>query len=131
MPEYTKAELTEWLFSQELFHKLFQEWKISNFKKELIPSVDRIDNSKGYSFGNIQLMTWNENNYKAHADRKSGQLITTHKTVLQFTKDGKFVAKYISIHQAGRETGISFKSISRVCNGERNFTGGYVWKFKN
>ena len=61
MPEYELEQLREWLYSQPNFDQLFLEWTNSGHDTMLIPSVDRIDNSIGYTFSNIQLMTWQEN----------------------------------------------------------------------
>lgn len=51
--------------------------------------------------------------------------------VLQFTKDGQFVAKYSNASEAERETGISRGSISRCCKGERRSAGKerHLWKY--
>ena len=51
--------------------------------------------------------------------------------VLQFTKDGQFVAKYSSAGEAERQTGINKGSILRCCKGERKSTGidGHIWKY--
>lgn len=66
--KYTKQELKEWLFSQKLFHELFNNWKNSNFESKLKPSVDRIDQNKHYELKNIQLMTWGENKNKGYIE---------------------------------------------------------------
>ena len=70
LPTYTKQELKEWLFSQPLFHKLFDNWKRLDFQSEYRPSVDRKNDEIGYTMANIQLMTWEENNQKGYATRK-------------------------------------------------------------
>jgi group I intron endonuclease len=49
--------------------------------------------------------------------------------VLQFTKDGQFVAKYSSASEAERQTGIIRGSILRCCKGERRSAGGSIWKY--
>lgn len=64
MPTYTKEWLQEWLLAQPNFQTLLDEWVASDYSKWLAPSVDRIDNSIGYTEDNIQLMTWKENHLK-------------------------------------------------------------------
>lgn len=68
-PTYTKKELGEWLFSQSNFDKLYKNWVNSGHKKDLRPSVDRIDDNISYNMSNIQLMTWKENNEKGYKTR--------------------------------------------------------------
>ncbi|MFT3909939.1 MAG: IS1595 family transposase [Ferruginibacter sp.] len=43
--------------------------------------------------------------------------------------NGKVVATYTSIVEAGEITGIKKQSISRALRGKRNTTGGYQWKY--
>jgi len=71
-PNYTKQGFNTWILSQQNFKKLYDNWVKSGYDKWLKPSVDRIDNYKGYCFDNIQLVTWKENYEKGHADRKNG-----------------------------------------------------------
>lgn len=53
------------------------------------------------------------------------------KTVLQYTKDGQFIAEYPSMMEASRKTGINNSCICMCCSGKRNSTGGFIWKYKN
>lgn len=53
-----------------------------------------------------------------------------NKPVLQYDLDGNFIAEYGSAREAARATGIGYKMISRVCNGKRPHTHGFVFKFK-
>ena len=43
---------------------LFELWKESNHNKFLRPTIDRIDNLKGYELDNIQVLTNYENSCK-------------------------------------------------------------------
>jgi len=51
------------------------------------------------------------------------------KEVIQSFLDGVFVAQYISVAEASRETGISKTCISRCCREERENSGGFLWKY--
>ena len=51
-------------------------------------------------------------------------------TVLQFTKDGQFVAEYPTAAEADRVTGINRTTIGLVCKGKGKTAGGFVWKYK-
>lgn len=78
MPTYSKEDLGQWLKSQSNFEELWDGWVESNYDTKLVPSVDRLDDSKGYSLGNIQLTTWSENNLKGHNDNRFNRLIKTN-----------------------------------------------------
>ena len=54
------------------------------------------------------------------------------KSVLQFTRQGEFVAEFPSIHEAERQTKIPQSNISMCCNGDKKYShaGGYVWRYK-
>lgn len=51
------------------------------------------------------------------------------KKVYQFDVDGKFIKSYNSISTACNETKINKTSIAKVCRGERNTAGGFMWKY--
>lgn len=131
-PAYSRDELSEWIFAQPLFHSLFQSWVASGYDVLLKPSVDRIDDYKGYAFGNIQLMTWGENKRKAHKDKRDGKNTKCSVAVLQIDASGQVVAEYVSAVEAGRITGIHRTSIAKCCGGKPGYVtaGGYLWRFK-
>jgi len=51
------------------------------------------------------------------------------KNVLQYSLDGELLAQYKSVSEASRQTEISKTCISRVCRGERNHTGGFIFMY--
>jgi len=51
------------------------------------------------------------------------------KTVNQISLDGDLIACYESVSEASRMTGISKTCISRCCRGERQQSGGFLWKY--
>ena len=131
LPTYTKKELSNWLLNDWLFNLLYNNWVNCGYFKNTTPSVDRIDDSKGYSFDNVQLMTWGENRAKQSVDMRNGKLntIVPHKAVLQFTKNGKFIKEYVSASEASRQIGSKSSHISECCNSKLKSSNGYVWKF--
>lgn len=44
-------------------------------------------------------------------------------------KTNKIINIFESMSEAERKTGISSKQIWKVCNGKREITGGYIWKY--
>lgn len=126
-PTYTKQELKDWLFSQEKFHLLYDNWKRLDFQKNYVPSVDRIDDNIGYTIANIQLLTWEENNKKGYKSRASGENTKASKGVKQYSKDGVLIKKFYSMNEASRKTGVRQGNIAQCCNNERNTAGGFVW----
>lgn len=53
------------------------------------------------------------------------------KPVLQFDKDGNFIAEYPSARIASKETGVANQGISKCCLGKGKTSGGYIWMFKD
>jgi len=133
LPAYTREQLKEWLLSQDKYHTIHSQWADSGYKKELTPSVDRLDDYKGYRFDNIQITTWEDNNLKGRSDIYSGKNTKYSKAVLQLDCFGEIIKEYKSIAIAARENNLHLTAISAVCRGvESNYTaGGFVWKFKD
>lgn len=120
-PNYTKAQLKEWLYNKTNFTELYLNWLDSGRLLGLIPSVDRLSNQKGYSFDNIQLITWDENEKLA---RK-----VTMKPVLQYNIKGVLIDTYDSANSAERSNP-DISGISSVASGKRKSAGGYIWIYK-
>ena len=51
------------------------------------------------------------------------------KPILQFSKDGEFIAEYPSIIEASRQTGCNSGSICSCCMGKYKSAGGYLWRY--
>jgi len=52
------------------------------------------------------------------------------KPVVQLDKNGKFIAEYNSVLEAGEKNNIWKGGISTVLHGKQKTAGGYIWKFK-
>ncbi len=126
-PTYTNKELKQWLYSQPLFHKLYDEWVDSGYLKEKKPSVDRIDDNISYKMSNIQLMTWGDNKSKFNSDRISGVNRSQSRQVYQYDMDGSLIGIFHSMMDAQRSTGVSAGYICEVCNGNKDSANGYKW----
>jgi len=130
-PTYTKQELKEWLYSQELFHVLFNEWKRLDFISSHRPSVDRKEDHLGYTMNNIQLMTWQENNEKGYRDRQSGKSGDRLMAIIQVNSDNIVIDEFVSLMEAERVTGVNNGNISLCLNNKRKTAGGFKWILKH
>lgn len=130
-PSYTKEKLYDWLMSQPKFHELYDNWVKSGFNSKLRPSIDRLDDYKGYSFDNIQLMTFKENNQKSHADRINGNNRKQSRAVNKLDLNGKFISHHHSINDAARSIGkpTGASNIKLVCDGKCNSRYGFKWEW--
>lgn len=57
------------------------------------------------------------------------QLDSRKKEVLQYNLYGDILARYVSVAEANRKTGVSKSSIAKCCRGERKHGGGFLWKY--
>lgn len=61
-------------------------------------------------------------------EHKEKLRIANSKPILQYTKDGGFVARFSSASEATTRTGI--RHITTCARGQRGSAGGYVWKYE-
>lgn len=124
-PKYSKFDFVAWLYTQTEYHIIYDKWVESNFEKQLSPSVDRLDNSKGYDFDNIQVVTWAENQANAHRDFRLANARMVQGTHLQSGEKEVFQ----SITDAASDTGVAQYNIVHCCAGRRGTAGGYSWRY--
>lgn len=136
--------------SKDSIHKHFQ---VHRLVAMTFPDlVDWTEDAKGKPFEEIQVnhkneckwdnavwnLEWCDADYNTHYGtaierraNKQKKTMSTIKPVKQYTKDGQFIAEYLSIREAARQTGIDFTYISACCRKYRNqiTAGGYIWKY--
>ena len=88
------------------------------------PSVDRIDNSIGYTIDNIRLVTWREN-LEAAFDYFSENCKC--KKLLRIDIDNGTVTEYVSVSAAVRDMG--YKVEYQIKN-QVPCRNGFYWKYK-
>jgi len=130
IPSYTNKELKEWMFSQKIFHELYDIWKASGYDTMLKPSCDRNNDYEGYSLEGITIMTWDDNNKKACSDRRNGVLTKQAKAVISTNKITGVEKSFYSMSQAAKELNLNQGNISNCINGYQKSTGCYMFRFK-
>jgi len=129
-PQYDSLEFKQWMLKNEDFNELYQEWENSGYISDLIPSVDRLDDYKGYYFNNIRVVTWRENNKRGHEDMIKGINRKSCKKVVRFSKDGKKIDDFFSTKEAERRTGIKRGGISAACLRPPHRNAGFMWRYE-
>lgn len=125
---YSKDELSNWLYDNN-FKELFDLWVAQGNKKNLKPSVDRIDDLNGYSLSNIKLMTWMENKQHQYRDIRSGTGTSGKrcKPLLKLDENMNAVCEYVSYNSAARDIGYSIEHQIKRSVKCRN---GFYWQYK-
>lgn len=99
LPKCTKEEFMNKFINDEQFLKLYKGWQDCNFKRGSAPSIDRIDNNKGYLIDNIEFIQNDKNGPKDSGIK------------LKLFKNGKFVDNFDSLHAVGRFTNNSVTTV--------------------
>ena len=65
MAYLSRKEFMAWAqVNMDTFMNLYNEWSKSGYNTKLMPSIDRIDNKKGYTSDNMQWLSRSENSRK-------------------------------------------------------------------
>lgn len=122
-PGFNEEEFREWITSQERWDCIVQNWMMSDFNTYLAPSVDRLDESRGYFFDNIRLVTWIEN-ASAHN--------SFYGSIEVYDREGNFLHTCENTYVASFLTGDKPYSISANCRGRTKLTENkYQYKYTN
>lgn len=129
---FSKQEFTSWVYQQESFIELYENWVKSGYKRQDKPTVDRIDDFQPYIFENMQIISWLENHNKQAKDILEGKSTSglRCRAIRQLSiPDRTVVSEFHSISHAQRVTGIY--NIAYVVLGQRPTAGGYFWEAIN
>ena len=95
-----------------------------NYEAFLIAMLDTIEN--GYNTSSYSRGTYK----RSDEHRKHISESKPKKPVIQFSKNGEFIAEYPSTREAEIQTGCNRGNICLCCKGKRKSSGGYIWKYK-
>jgi hypothetical protein len=72
-----------------------------------------------------------QGSYWSYSQSNSFKIIidSRKKKVFQYNYNGELVAEFTSVAEASNITGLSKSCISRCCRGERQSSGGFIWKY--
>lgn len=121
--EFTLNELHSIFLDDKKFDRIYQEWVKSNYHKQKIPSIDRINCKIWYTISNIQILSWSENRYKQSMERRC------RKWKVASTICGEIHTIFSSQREAVIKTWITQSSISMVLNGKRKTAWWFWWVY--
>jgi len=111
--------------SREYSSRKFVAWWLSNLKKKnwSHPQCGRIDHSKGYFFGNIQMEERSDNTKERNARR--GNPSRSHKAVEAVHRKTGKIKRFKSKVEAATFYSVSEKTVYNHCHGKSlNFVNG-------
>ena len=121
-PTYTNSEFREWILNESKYHTLYAEWEKNDYNKWLAPSVDRLDNTKTYSFDNIRIVSWKDNHISGNNSRK--------RKIEQYDLELNLLNTYSGVREASRKIGKTHPAIVACCKGNYKQAYGFIWKYK-
>ena len=135
LPTYSETQFVSWFKTQPNSKAIYNTWVANNYAKDFRPSADRLDNTKSYTLGNLELVTWKENCSRGYRDVRNGSIQAQHIPILQYTQEGILIAEHKSIKLGADSIGVTPPTLRNAIyklrkNGKPRLSGGYVWKRK-
>jgi len=107
-------------------HRIVADAFIPNIDNK--PDINHINgNKKDNSTNNLEWCTQSENSLHAH---RIGIKTNKCKTILQYDKEGNFIAEYKGSRSAAKSTNTHQTNIVQCCKGKVKTVGGFIFKYK-
>jgi hypothetical protein len=125
---YSKKELIEWCLENG-FSDIYDKWAKSGYNSKMKPSIDRLNDFKGYSLDNIRLVTWEDNRKHQASDIRNGTGTGGKrcKTVVKMNEKMEVICEYVSFSAAKRDAGYHMEYA--IKNGTK-CKKGFYWNYK-
>lgn len=127
-----EVEETEWRFWEKWWIELFYTWGIILLNKNKGGGGPEYQTESAKKLiGDKQRGTKKPTISNKLKDQKITWELGTNIPVLQFDKQGNFIAEYKSMGEAFNKTGVPSSAICEVCKGKRRSAHGYIWLYKD
>jgi hypothetical protein len=124
-PDFDCKYLHQRFLSDKKYLRIYGDWIISGFQKNMKPSIDRINNKKPYTKDNIQILSWAENRFKQSMERRS------RKGEVCQILNGKIITTFRSQRDACNKLNLGQSMLSMALTGKTKTAYGYEWKYKS
>lgn len=111
-------------------HRLVAFAFIPNTDREHLREINHIDENKANN--RVNNLEWCDRAYNTRYGSSRIRATTNNpniRRVAQYSKSGELIAKYETIADASRATGLDNSSISKACRGKLKTNGGYIWRY--
>jgi len=127
-----EVEETEWEFWEKWWIEIFNTWGI------ILLNRNKGGGGPEYQTESAKKLIGDKQRgikKPTVSNKLKGQKITwelgTNTPVLQFDKQGNFIAEYKSMGEAFNRTGVPSSAICEVCKENRRSAHGYIWLYKD
>lgn len=122
---YTLEWFQDAFLNNDKYNRMFEEWVKSGYSKAKKPTIDRINNKKGYKKDNIQLLAWADNRFKQTMERRCRKGKVLQKL------NGEVVKVWKSQREIWRTLNVQQSMISMALTGKCKTAYGFEWEYES